>query len=75
MRQVGVLSAIGLAIGLVGAIAVTPFVGSLLLNLSPHDPASFAAVSIVLALAALAATWVPAWQASAVDPMIALRDQ
>jgi len=75
MRQVGVLSAIGLAIGLVGAIAVTPFVGSLLLNLSPHDPVSFAAVSIVLAVAALAATWVPAWQASAVDPMIALRDQ
>jgi putative ABC transport system permease protein len=75
MRQVGVLSAIGLAIGLVGAIAVTPFVGSLLLNLSPHDPVSFAAVSIVLALAALAATWIPAWQASAVDPMIALRDQ
>ena len=51
MRQVGVLATVGLAIGLAGAIAVTPLVGSLLLNLSPHDPASFAAVSIVLAVA------------------------
>jgi putative ABC transport system permease protein len=75
IRQVGLLSAIGLGIGLVGAIAVTPLVGRLLIGLSPHDPASFAVVSLVLAIAAIVATWVPAWRASAVDPMVALRDQ
>ena len=74
LRQVAVLSAIGLAIGLAGAIAVTPVVGSLLLGISPNDPAGFAAVSLILAAIALAATWVPAWQASAVDPVVALRD-
>jgi predicted permease len=75
LRQVAVQSAIGLAIGLAGAIAVTPVVGSLLLGISPNDPAGFAAVSFILAAVALAATWVPAWQASAVDPVVALRDQ
>jgi predicted permease len=75
LRQVAVLSAIGLTIGLAGAVAVTPVVGSLLLGISPNDPAGLAAVSFILAAVALAATWVPAWQASAVDPMVALRDQ
>jgi predicted permease len=75
LRQVAVLSAIGLTIGLAAAVAVTPVVGSLLLGISPNDPAGLAAVSVILAAVALAATWVPAWQASAVDPMVALRDQ
>ncbi len=55
--------------------AVTPLVGSLLLGVSPNDPAGFAAVSLLLAAVALVATWLPAWRASAVDPMVALRDQ
>jgi ABC-type lipoprotein release transport system permease subunit len=64
-----------LTIGLSGAVVVTPIVGSLLLGISPTDPAGFAVVSIVLMTVALAATWMPAWQASAVDPTVALRDQ
>ena len=58
-----------------GALAITPVVGSLLIGVSPTDPAGLGAVSLLLVLVALAATWFPAWQASAVDPIVALRDQ
>ena len=75
LRQVGLLSALGVAIGLAGALAITPVVGSLLIGVSPNDPAGFVAVSILLGAIALIATWLPAWRASAVDPMVALRDQ
>ena len=75
VRQVGLLSAAGLAIGLAGAMMVTPIVGSLLLGMSPTDPAGFAAVSLILMAVALIATWIPAWQSSGVDPTVALRDQ
>jgi predicted permease len=74
LLQVGVLAAAGLTIGLLGALAVTPVVGSLLIGVEPNDPASFATVSLLLAAVALVATWLPAWRASAVDPVVALRD-
>jgi len=75
LRQVGLLCAVGLTIGHLGALAVTPVVGSLLIGVSPNDPAGSATVSLMLAAVALVATWVPAWHASAVDPMVALRDE
>ena len=75
LRQVGLLAAIGLAIGLAGALLITPVVASLLIGVSPNDPAGFAVASASLAAIALVATWVPAWRASAVDPMVALRDE
>jgi putative ABC transport system permease protein len=74
LRQVGALTAAGLAIGLLGAFAVTPVIGSLLIGVAPHDPAGFAAVSVLLAAVALVATWLPAWRVSAVDAATALRD-
>jgi hypothetical protein len=75
LLHVGLLAAAGLTIGLLGALAVTPVVGSLLIGVAPNDPAGFATVSALLAGVAITATWVPAWRASAVDPMIALREQ
>ena len=74
LRQVGLLSAIGLTIGLAATLFVTPVVGSLLLGVTPNDPSGLAAVSLLLAAIALVATWVPAWRASAVDPTLALRE-
>ena len=67
--------ALGIAIGLGGAAAVTPLVGSLLIAVTPNDPSGYAAVAAVLAGVALAATWLPAWRASAVDPLVALREE
>ena len=75
LRQAAWLAALGIAIGLGGAFLVTPVVGSLLIGVSPNDPIGFAAVSIVLAGVSLVATWIPAWRASDVDPMVALRQE
>jgi putative ABC transport system permease protein len=46
----------------------------MLYGVTPLDPLTYAAAAGVLLLAALAATWVPAWRASAVDPVVALRN-
>ena len=75
LRQVARLSAAGIAIGLLGSLAITPIVGSLLIGVSAIDPLGMASVSMLLAAIALAATWLPAWRASAVDPLVALRDE
>ncbi len=75
LRQAGLLAGAGIVIGLGAALLVTPAVGSLLIGVSPNDPGGFAAVSVALAGIALVATWIPAWRASKVDPMTALRDQ
>ena len=66
---------VGLAIGLFVALMVTPLVGSLLIGVTPTIRRDSLTVSLMLAAVALVATWLPAWRASAVDPMVALRDQ
>ena len=63
----------GIALGVVGAFGVTRVIKSLLYNVSPSDPFSFAATALFLALVALAASYLPARRATSVDPMIALR--
>jgi hypothetical protein len=63
----------GLAVGLVGAFLLTRRLDSLLYGITPHDPATFAAVVAVLVAAGLAAAYVPARRAARVDPIVALR--
>ncbi|HTG14413.1 MAG TPA: FtsX-like permease family protein, partial [Blastocatellia bacterium] len=63
----------GVAAGLIVAAAVTRLLASFLYGVSPLDAATFAAIPLVLALAALLATYLPARRAAKVDPMIALR--
>jgi ABC-type antimicrobial peptide transport system permease subunit len=75
LREVLALSAVGLAIGLGIAWETTHFVASFLFGVKPTDPVAMAASVVVLALAALAAGYAPAWRASRIDPMVALRHE
>ena len=64
----------GLLIGVMGALALSGVLGALLFEVRPADPATFAAVSVVLCLVAGLACLVPARRASAVSPLEALRE-
>lgn len=67
------LALIGLAIGLGASLALRRALQTVLFGVSPHDPATFAAVSLLLLSVAAAAAYVPARRATRVDPAIALR--
>jgi predicted permease len=73
LRQAMTLVVIGLAIGVTGAVAVARVVTRLLFGMSPIDPATYGGVSVVLLLVAMLASYVPAWRASRLDPLRALR--
>lgn len=63
----------GLALGLLGALGASRLLTSLLFEVKPSDPLTFALVGALLAVAALAACLIPARRATRVDPMVALR--
>jgi ABC-type antimicrobial peptide transport system permease subunit len=73
LRQGFTLAALGIALGLVGAIAATRTLRSLLFGVSPTDPVTFLSIPLLLALVALFACWFPARRATKVDPLVALR--
>ena len=64
---------IGAGLGLAGALAATRFLSSLLYEVEPTDPATFAGASLLLVLVAVLAISIPARRAAKVDPMEALR--
>ncbi len=75
VRQGMQLTLIGIFAGLIGAAALTRVIASLLFGVSATDVATFMAVPALLAVVAFAATVIPAWRASSVDPMVALREE
>jgi ABC-type antimicrobial peptide transport system permease subunit len=72
-RQSLALALIGLTVGLIGGVGVGFTMGSLLYGTSPADAATLAGVSVLLTLVSFVATAIPAWRASRIDPVIALR--
>jgi putative ABC transport system permease protein len=73
LRQAGRLIAVGVALGLAGAYALTRFVESMLFGVRPHDSLTYLAAVALLAVVSVAASLLPARRGSQVDPMVALR--
>jgi predicted permease len=69
------LALMGLAVGLVGTMALSRSLASFLYGVSPFDPLTLAGVAVLLALVSLVACLLPAWRAARVDPIVALRDE
>jgi putative ABC transport system permease protein len=74
VRHGVLLTSTGVALGLVAALAATRVLRALLFDVAPSDPLAFAGVVALLAVAALAASWIPARRAARLDPVAALRD-
>lgn len=69
------LTAIGLAVGVLGALASTRLVSGMLFDVKPHDVVTYAGVLAGLALLSLLATYVPARRATLIDPLVVLRQE
>jgi ABC-type antimicrobial peptide transport system permease subunit len=65
--------AIGLAVGLAGALALNHLIASLLFGVEPTDPGTLAAVTLTIAVVAALACGLPAWRAARLDPNVVLR--
>jgi len=75
LREVFVLAALGLAIGVPSALATSRFVESFLFEVKPNSPAALVFAVAILLIAVLLAGFAPARKASRIDPMTALRHE
>jgi predicted permease len=75
MRQGARLTAVGIALGLLGAFLFTRALESLIYGVSARDPLTFVAIAALLAAVALLATWIPAERAAHIDPLLAIRKE
>jgi putative ABC transport system permease protein len=75
LSRAAALIGAGTCLGLAGSVGLVRLIATLLFGTAPLDPLTFAAAPILLAAVALAASYLPAWRATRVDPMVALRYQ
>lgn len=73
LGRAAVLIGVGLCLGLLGSVLLVRLIAKLLYGITPLDPLTFFAVSILLPAVALSASYIPARRATSVDPMVALR--
>jgi ABC-type antimicrobial peptide transport system permease subunit len=67
------LAAVGIAAGLVAFVALGTFLRGMLVGVTPTDPVTLVAVTLAILVVCAIASWVPAWRASRIDPLDALR--
>ena len=73
LRQGLILSSLGVIVGLAGAFALTRLISGILVGVSAADPMTFLCASLFFILVALAASYIPARRAAAIDPLVALK--
>ena len=74
LRHGGELAVFGIIAGAGIAVLLTRFMTGMLFGVKPLDPITYIGAALVLLIAGIVASWVPAWRASAVDPVVALRN-
>jgi ABC-type antimicrobial peptide transport system permease subunit len=67
-------TAIGVGLGLAGALGLNRMIASMLFGVQPTDASTLAAVMLTISLVAAVACWLPAWRASRLDPNVVLRE-
>jgi len=76
LRDASFVAGIGMALGIAASLAVTrPLAAFLVEGLSVRDPLSYLGTVMALGLVAIAASWIPAWRAARIDPMVVLRQE
>ncbi|MGH7427794.1 MAG: ABC transporter permease, partial [Candidatus Methylomirabilaceae bacterium] len=75
LREGGVLLAIGVGLGVIGASFVARVIQGLLFGVAPHDPPTFAGVALMMTVIGLVACWIPALRAARIDPAITMRSE
>ena len=75
LRRASTLTIVGLAIGLALAFELSHLTAGLIFGVKPHDPIVFTGITLLIALIAMGASWIPARRAARIEPMVALHDQ
>jgi ABC-type antimicrobial peptide transport system permease subunit len=75
LRQSAIPVLVGLIIGVGGSLVSGRWLGALLYEVEPSDPVVLISIAALLALVAIASSWIPARRAAMVDPLVALREE
>jgi putative ABC transport system permease protein len=75
LTEGGVLLALGLVLGVGGALFASRLIRGLLFGVAPHDPVTLLGVSLIMLVVGIGACWIPALRAASIDPAVAIRGQ